>query len=154
CRSIEGDTMNHEEDLLQQIVRIANISRAFFVEMKPRVHDGDVRAAFKYVSDVKNRFTLDLAPWAPACKVDDSYHVSVASRVERVYIGLKRSFDGARPQASAGLLDMGERELLRLVERLLEVAESPVLCSLLRAHYPALLVCREAMSRLREKIVA
>jgi hypothetical protein len=45
--------MNREEDLLQQIVSIASVGRDFFVEMKSRVADSEVRAAFDYISDVR-----------------------------------------------------------------------------------------------------
>ena len=146
--------MNREEDLLQQIVRIASIGRDFFIEMKSRVADSEVRAAFEYISDVKSRFVLDVAPWAPTDGVSESHHVSAAASAERIYVDLKRSFDGAQPQLSAGLLDIGEQQLMRLVERAFEVAKSPVLRKLLKAHYPSLVVCREAMSRLSARRVA
>jgi hypothetical protein len=55
---------------------------------------------------------------------------------------------------SAGLLDIGEQQLIRLVERAFETSQSPVLRKLLKAHYPALVVCREAMSRLSARKVA
>jgi uncharacterized protein (TIGR02284 family) len=148
-----GDTMDREEDLLQQIVRIAGIGRDFFNEMKPRVADSEVRAAFEYISDVKSRLVLDLTPWAPAGK-SENHHVSAAASAERIYVDLKRSFDGAQPHLSAGLLDIGEQQLMRLVERSFEVTKSPVLRKLLKAHYPSLVVCREAMSRLSARRVA
>ena len=50
----------------EEIVRIASIGRDFFIEMKPRVIDSEVRAAFEYISDVKSRFVLDMTQWAPA----------------------------------------------------------------------------------------
>jgi uncharacterized protein (TIGR02284 family) len=149
-----GATMNREEDLLQQVIRIASIGRDFFVEMKTRISDSEVRAAFEYISDVKSRFVLDLAPWVPAGKLDDQHHVSAAASAARIYVDLKRSFDGTRPQLSAGLLDIGEQQLIRLVERVFETAKSPVLRKLLKAHYPSLIICREAMSRLSARRVA
>jgi len=145
--------MNREEDLLQQIVRIASIGRDFFVEMKPRVIDSEVRAAFEYIADVKSRFVLDMTPWAPAGK-QENHHVSAAASAERIYVDLKRSFDGTQPHLSAGLLDIGEQQLMRLVERAFEIAKSPVLRDLLKAHYQSLVVCREAMSRLSARRVA
>jgi len=145
--------MNREEDLLQQIVRIASIGRDFFVEMTPRIADSEVRAAFEYISDVKNRFAQDLTPWAPAGK-PENHHVSAAASAERIYVDLKRSFDGRQPHLSAGLLDIGEQQLMRLVERAFEIAKSPVLRKLLKAHYPSLVVCREAMSRLSARRAA
>ena len=145
--------MNREEDLLHQIVRIASIGRDFFVEMKLRVVDSEVRAAFEYIADVKNRFVLDMTPWAPAGKAEN-HHVSAAASAERIYVDLKRSFDGAQPHLSAGLLDIGEQQLMRLVERTFEIAKSPVLRKLLKAHYPSLVVCREAMSRLSARRAA
>ena len=80
--------------------------------------------------------------------------VSAAASAERIYVDLKRTFDGAQPQLSAGLLDIGEQQLMRLVERAFEVAKSPVLRKLLKAHYPSLVVCREAMARLSSRKVA
>jgi uncharacterized protein (TIGR02284 family) len=145
--------MNREEDLLQQIVRIASIGRDFFVEMKPRVADSEVHAAFEYIADVKSRFVLDITPWAPSGG-GENHHVSAAASAERIYVDLKRTFDGAQPQLSAGLLDIGEQQLMRLVERAFEVAKSPVLRKLLKAHYPSLVVCREAMARLSSRKVA
>ena len=145
--------MNREEDLLQQMVRIASIGRDFFTEMKSRVADSEVRAAFEYISDVKSRFVLDVTPWAPA-GAPENHHVSAAASAERIYVDLKRSFDGAQPHLSAGLLDIGEQQLMRLVERAFEIAKSPVLRKLLKAHYPSLVVCREAMSRLSTRRVA
>jgi len=145
--------MNREEDLLQQAVRIASSGRDFFIEMKPRVADSEVRAAFEFICDVKSRLVMDLTPWASAAKSDD-HHVSAAASAERIYVDLKRSFDGAQPQLSAGLLDIGEQQLIRLVERSFELTKSPVLRKLLKAHYPSLVVCREAMSRLSARRVA
>jgi len=145
--------MNREEDLLQQIVSIASSGRDFFVEMKSRVADSEVRAAFEYLSDVKSRLVLDLAVWESAGS-PQHHHVSAAASAERIYVDLRRTFDGTRPQLSAGLLDIGEQQLTRLVERAFESAQSPVLRKLLKAHYPALVVCREAMSRLGARKVA
>ena len=145
--------MNREEDLLQQIVSIASVGRDFFVEMKSRVADSEVHAAFDYISDVKGRLVLELAAWASAGS-PLGHHVSAAASAERIYVDLKRTFDGTRPQLSAGLLDIGEQQLIRLVERAFETSQSPVLRKLLKAHYPALVVCREAMSRLSARKVA
>jgi uncharacterized protein (TIGR02284 family) len=145
--------MNREEDLLQQIMRIASIGRDFFIEMKTRIADTEVRTAFEYISDVKSRFVLDLTPWVPTGKPDD-HHVSAAASAARIYVDLKRTFDSTRPQLSAGLLDIGEQQLMRLVERAFETAKSPVLRKLLKVHYPSLVVCREAMSRLSARRVA
>jgi len=145
--------MNREEDLLQQIVSIASVGRDFFVEMKSRVADSEVRAAFDYISDVKGRLVLELAAWASEGS-PLGHHVSAAASAERIYVDLKRTFDGTRPQLSAGLLDIGEQQLIRLVERAFETSQSPVLRKLLKAHYPALVVCREAMSRLSARKVA
>jgi len=146
--------MNREEDLLQQIMRVASIGRDFFVEMRTRVKDAEIAAAFEYISDVKNRFLLDLTPWVPGGRSVANHHVSPAASAERIYVDLKRSFDGSAPQLSAGLLDIGEQQLMRLVERAFESAKSPVLRNLLKAHYPALVVCREAMTRLSARKVA
>ena len=145
--------MNREGDLLQQVVRIASIGRDFFVEMKPRVANIEVRAAFEYISDVKSRFVLDIVPWAPADS-GENHHVSAAASAERIYVDLRRSFDGAQPQLSAGLLDIGEQQLMRLVERAFEITKTPALRKLLKAHYPSLVVCREAMLRLSARRVA
>lgn len=145
--------MEREQDLLQQIVRIASVGRDFFVEMQGRIRDREVRAAFEYIADIKNRFVLELMPWVPA-GTSENHHVSAAASAERIYVDLKRTFDGARPQSSAGLLDIGEQHLMRLVERSFEAAKSPLLRDLLKAHYPELVVCREAMSRLSTRKVA
>ena len=145
--------MNREEDLLQQITRIAGAGCDFFVEMRSRIADNEVRAAFDYISEVKSQFVLDLTPWAPAEKAAE-HHVSAAASAERIYVDLRRTFDGTRPQLSAGLLDIGEQQLMRLVERVFETAKSPALRQTLKAHYPALVVCREAMSKLSARRVA
>jgi uncharacterized protein (TIGR02284 family) len=144
--------MQREEDLLQQIVRIAGIGRDFFIEARKRITDSEISAAFEYIGDVKSRFVQDLAPLVPAGSHD--HHVSAANSAERIYLDLKRSFDPRQPQRSAGLLDIGEQQLMRLVERTFEATQSSALRNLLKAHYPALVVCREAMTRLSARRVA
>jgi uncharacterized protein (TIGR02284 family) len=145
--------MNREEDLLQQIVRIATTGRDFFIEVTPRITDSEVRAAFDYIAEAKRRFVLELTPWTRETTTEE-HHVSAAASAERIYVDLRRTFDGTRPQLSAGLLDIGEQQLMRLVERTFESAKSPLLRRLLKVHYPSLVVCREAMSRLSARRVA
>jgi len=139
--------MNREEDLLQQIMRIACVGRDFFTDVQPRIADPEIRAAFEYIGDTKGRFIVELAPWVRSGEAQ-SDHVSAAMSAEKIYVDLKRRFNAAVPQASAALLAIGEGQLVRLVERAYESAGSSVLQKLLKVHYPALVICREAMSRL------
>jgi uncharacterized protein (TIGR02284 family) len=145
--------MSREQELLQQIVRIATSGRNFFADMKTRIADPEVHTAFEYISDVKDRFVRDLSQWVPAGKAE-FHDNATATNIERFYASLKRTFDGARPQRSAAVLDVSEQQLMCLVERAFEVVQSPVLRSLLKAHYPALVVCREAMARLHTRKAA
>ena len=145
--------MNREEDLLQQIMRIACVGRDFFSDVQPSIADPEVRAAFEYIGDTKSRFIVELAPWVQNGEAQ-THHVSAAMSAEKIYVDLKRRFNVTVPQSSAALLAIGEGQLVRLVERAFECANSPVLRKLLKVHYPALVICREAMSRLSVRRVA
>jgi hypothetical protein len=151
-----GKNMNRQEDLLQQITRIARSSHGFFVDVYPGVTDAEVRTAFAYISEVKGRLLQDLAPWMPpaATSTDPTDHISPATVVEKMYADARRNFRGATPAASAGALSVGEEQLLRLLERAFAGSSASILKNLLKSYYPQLVICREAMSRLHARLAA
>ena len=148
--------MNHQDDLLQQIARIARSSHDFFVEVYPGVIDAEVRTTFAYVSEVKIRLLEDLAPWMlPAAAGNGpADHISPATIVEKMYDHARETFRGASPAASAGALSIGEEQLLRLLERAFAGSSNGPLKDLLKSYYPQLMICREAMSRLHARLAA
>ena len=151
--------MNRHEDLLQQIARIARSSRDFFVDAYPLVTDPDVRTAFSYISEVKRQLLLDLAPWLPQAEQDiadqdRADHISPAAIVEKMYTEARQNFRGKSPAASAKALGFAEEQLLRLVERAFEDSSVPEVKQLLKSYYSQLIICREAMLRLRTRLAA
>jgi len=144
--------MDREHDLLLESMHIARVSRDFFVDVLPEIDDVEVRTAFKYVVATKCKFIYDIAPYLPETDSSGAY-LSAAMSVEKIYVGLRRTFYAAAPEMSAGLLCIGEEQLVRSVERLFACARALVVKKILKAHYPSLLVCREAMSRLRARQV-
>jgi hypothetical protein len=146
--------MNRQEDLLRQIIRIAKSGRDYFAAVYPSVIDADMRSAFVYMSEIKERLIADIEPWIPAIQEDVSDHVSPAALVEKMYRDARAAFRTSEPAASAKALTVAEEQLSRLVERTFEVTTDARLKDALKAHYPQLLVCVEAMRRLRARMAA
>ncbi|MDR3386084.1 MAG: hypothetical protein P4L92_03455 [Rudaea sp.] len=148
--------MNRHEDLLQQIARIARASHDFFVDVYPGVTDAEVRTAFAYISEIKSRLVADLEPWLAPTAANGGMgdHISPASVVEKMYADVRRNFRGNQPAASAAALGFGEEQLLRLTERAFSDASVSSLRELLKSYYPQLVICREAMFRLRARQAA
>lgn len=146
--------MQRQEQVLERIARIARCGYDFFVSVYPRVQDPEVRTAFAYIADVKNRFLVDLAPWLANVEHDEQDSISPTAIIARMYADLTRNFSGAAPAVSANALSFAEEQLLRLIERGFENASVPALKDLFKTYYPQLIVCRDAMRRLRERIAA
>lgn len=146
--------MNREQELLQQVLRIATAGRKFFTTVTPTIVDVEVRSAFDYIAEVKTRLIGDITPWVREPATDAPQHVSAAVSVEKTYADLERTFRRDPPAASARLLAIGEEQLLRTVERTFEESRIPVLKDLLKTYYPQLVICREAMTRLRSREAA
>jgi len=153
--------MNRQEDVLHQVARIARSGRDFFVEVYPGVIDPEVRTTFSYIAEVKERLLTDLLPWlTPPLEAsipppgDSADHISPAATVAKAYADARKTFRGAAPAASAAALAFGEEQLLRLLGRAFEQAENQSLKQLLKSYHPQLVICREAMSRLRARQVA
>ena len=152
--------MKSHDDVLQQIVRIAQSGRDFFVQMYPRVTDPEERTAFTYISEVKSQLLTDLAPWVPTIaqnpvgSVDQPSveHASPAAIIEKMYAEARKHFRGEAPGANA--LRFGEEQLIRLVERAFEESSVPALKEILKSYYGQLVICREAMWRLQLRLAA
>ena len=153
--------MNRQEDVLHQVARITRSGRDFFVGIYPGVVDAEVRATFSYIAEVKNRLLADLAPWLtppldstnPAAE-DPADHISPATIVAKTYADARQTFRGAAPAASAATLGFGEEQLLRLLARAFEQSEPRALKQILKSYHPQLVICREAMLRLRARQAA
>jgi hypothetical protein len=146
--------MDREQDLLQQVLRIARAGRKFFTAVTPTITDAEVRSGFEYISEVKVRLIGDLSPWTREMSDEPMQHVSAAVSVEKVYADLERTFRKEPPAASSRLLAIGEEQLLRSVERTFDTTQNEQLKALLKTYYPQLVICREAMSRLRTRQAA
>ena len=150
--------MNRHEDVLQQVARIARSGRDFFVAMYPNVVDAEVRMTFAYIAEVKNRLLTDLTPWLTAgvdlAKEDPADHISPAAIMAKTYADTRKAFSGGNPAAGAAALSFGEEQLTRLLERAFEQSSSPPLKQVLKSYHPQLVICREAMRRLRARQAA
>lgn len=152
--------MKSHEDVLQQIVRIAQSGRDFFVQMYPRVTDPEERMAFTYISEVKNQLLVDLAPWVPKVESKSAAsaalplaeRTSPAAIVEKLYVEARKNFRGEA--AGANALRFAEEQLIRLVERAFEESSVPALKEILKSYYGQLVICREAMWRLQLRLAA
>ena len=148
--------MNHVEDLLLQIARIARSGRDFFVAAEPRINDAEIRMAFEYIGQVKGRLAADLAPFVARTQTAQptpAPSVSAAANIEKMY----RDIGAALPRVNrvnANALASSEEHLLRLVERAFETSQNAKLKELLKLYYPQLVICREAMTRLRARQAA
>ncbi|HEX6834701.1 MAG TPA: hypothetical protein VF132_14275 [Rudaea sp.] len=147
--------MEREQDLLQQTLRMARAGRKFFAAVTPSINDAEVRGAFEYICEVKARLVGDLERLVSAPADDTAEeHVSAAVSLEKTYATLEKTFRNEPPAASARLLALGEEQLLRAVERSFEAARHATLKELLKTYYPQLVICREAMARLRSRQAA
>ncbi len=153
--------MHRQEDILHQVACIARSGRDFFVQVHPGIVDPEVRTTFAYIAEVKDRLLTDLLPWltpalepssTPAQDSDD--RISPAVIVAKAYGDARKMFRGDAPAASAAALIFGEEQLLRLFERAFEQAENEALKQLLKSYHPQLVISREAMTRLRARLVA
>ena len=145
--------MNSNEQVLQNLARIAQSGRDFFTEVYSRVHSSEVRTAFAYVADVKTRLLRDLTPWVPRIERGDD-RTSPAAVVEKMYEDARKSFRGDVPAPVAHALGFGEAQLCKLLQRAFEEAASPALKQVLKSYYAELLICRQAMWRLHARLAA
>ena len=147
--------MKSNEQVLQNMVRIARSGRDFFAQLYPRVTDPEVRMAFSYVTDVKNRLVNDLTPYVTATAVDEQDRTSPAALVEKAYAEARRHFRGDAPAELGPALSIGEMHLCRLLERAFEDAASPPqLKRVLKGYYAELMLCRQAMWKLQARRAA
>lgn len=135
---------------LQDIVRVAQSGHAFFVDIGSRASDGEVREAFAYVADVKKRLIDSLATWTPPLP-SGGRSSSIVVAVEKLYADVRRHFRSDTPQLVAHALAFGEDRLVKLTERAFEGTRVPALRQLLKSYYSELLICQQAMSRLRTR---
>jgi uncharacterized protein (TIGR02284 family) len=149
---MEMPTSQRVEALLRAIIRVAEAGREFFIGAQNRIADPDIRAAFAYAGDTKNRLISDLRPWLAhdAGGVADS----IAATLVRMYADARGALRRRAPAHLAHALGIGENHLIRLVERAFEDTEEPALRRLLKTHYAQLLVCRQAMWRLNGRLAA
>lgn len=146
--------MTETGQILQDIVRVAQSGRDFFAGTGPRVSEGEVRAAFGYVADVKKRLINSLAIWAPPMSGNSEGDTSTVAAVEKAYAGASRRFRKDAPASVAHALTFGEDRLLKLTERAFETTRVPALRQLLKAYYAEIAICRQTMSRLESRLAA
>jgi len=146
--------MKNNEQVLQNMMRIARSGRDFFAQIYPRVSDPEVRMAFSYVTDVKNRMLNDLSAWAPQPPEHSEDRTSPAAMVEKMYADARRNFRGDAPAETGNALSVGEVQLCRLLERAFEEVDSPALKRVLKSYYAELMLCRQAMWRLQARRAA
>ncbi len=146
--------IRQQNDLLQQVDRITRSGHRFFVGAYSSVTNAQVRTAFNYIIEVKKHLLIDLERWIKPG--NDSLHdmASPAAAVERTYEDLGRNFDANSLGTIAQELGFCEAQLLKLVERMFESTNDADLKRLLKAYYPQLIICREAMWRMSAQRVA
>lgn len=146
--------IRQQDDLMQQIDRIARSGHRFFVDAYSSLQDPEVRTAFNYIVDVKKQLLVDIARWITP--IHDSLHdaASPALAAERTYQDLGRNFQANSLSTNAQELGFCEAQLLKLVERVFEVTTDADLKRVLKAYYPQLIICREAMWRMSALRVA
>jgi len=145
--------MNSNEQVLQNMARIAQSGRDFFTDIYPRVLSSEVRTAFAYVADVKSRLLRDLAPWVPHIERSED-RTSPAATVEKMYDDARKAFRGDVPAPVAHALGFGEAQLCKLLQRAFDESDSPALKQMLKSYYAELLICRQAMWRLHARLAA
>ncbi|HET7065281.1 MAG TPA: hypothetical protein VFI49_13500 [Rudaea sp.] len=141
------------EQTLQDIVRVAQSGRDFFVDIGSRAVEREVRETFAYVADVKKRLIESLAAWTPAPPPSRRASGIVAA-VEKLYRDVRHHFRGDAPASVAHALTFGEDQLIKLTERAFEGTRVPALRQLLKSYYSELSICQQAMSRLRTHLAA
>jgi len=146
--------MNSNEQVLQNMARIAQSGREFFAEVYPRVLSPEVRQAFVYICDVKSRLLRDLQPWVPRIEPADGDRTSPAAMVEKMYGDARASFRTDVPATVANALGFAEAQLCKLLQRAFDEADSPALRQMLKSYYAELLICRQAMWRLHARLAA
>jgi hypothetical protein len=155
--------MHRHEDVLHQVAHMARSGRDFFSAVSTNIADAEVRTTFAYIAEVKSRLLTDLTPWLKAdadstrldpATEDSAEHISPAAIVAKTYSDMRKTFRGNAPAASAAALSFGEEQLLRLLGRAFEQSDAPALKQLLKSYHPQLVICREAMSRLRARQAA
>ena len=148
--------MNNLDDVLQQIRRIAQASRDFCAFAERTIANGEVHTAFEYIGQVKDKLAREMSGYvAPSAMVAAEASVSAASSAEKVYRDLRAGVSAAGiSAATAKTLAAGEEQLVRLCERAFELARTSDLKETLKAFYPQLVICREAMLRLRARQAA
>lgn len=146
--------MDHEQVSLTQVVRMARAGRKFFIAATQRISDAGVRDAFEHIAEVKSRLITDLEPWLFVSGAGAGEQISAAASMEKVYADLDRSFQGEAPASSAQTLARIEDRLLGAIKRAFEDARKETLRNLLKSYHPQLVICREAMMRLRGRQAA
>ena len=141
--------MPTNEQQLQDIVRLAQSGREFFLAAGPGAAETEVRAAFAYVADVKSRLIHGLAIWAPATATSGSVNAG-----EKLYNEARQSFRYDAPATAAPILTQAEDQLLRQVECAFEATRVPALRQLLKSFYSEVAICRQAMARLQSRLAA
>ncbi len=141
------------EQALQDIVRVAQSGRDLFVDMGARAGEGEVREAFAYVADVKERLIESLAAWTPPAP-SGRRATGIVAAVENLYADVRQHFRDDAPGSVAHALTFGEDQLIRLTERAFERTRVPALRQLLKSYYSELSICQQAMSRLRTRLAA
>lgn len=137
--------------LLRAIVRVAEAGRGFFITAQNRVADPEIRAAFAFAGDTRNRLIADLRPWLAR---SEGARDSIVATLVRMYADACGALGRRGPAHLAHALGIGENHLIRLIERAFDDAGEPALRRLLKAHYAQLLVCRQAMWRLNGRLAA
>ena len=146
--------MNSNEQVLQNMARIAQSGREFFASVYPRVVSPEVRQAFAYIADVKTRLLRDLQPWVPHVEKQPDDRTSPAALVEKMYTDSLRTFRSDVPATVANALGFAEAQLCKLLQRAFDEADSPALKQVLKSYYAELLICRQAMWRLHARLAA
>lgn len=146
--------MSDTEQSLQDLSRMARSGHRFFARTGPRASEDEVRAAFAYVADVKQRLAHSLSAWAPPpAKNRESGNAAVAI-VEKLYADASRNFRPEAPASVAHALTFAEDQLLKLTERTYEGTRVPALRQLLKEYYAEISMCRQTMSRLQARLAA
>ena len=141
------------ERALQDIVRVARSGRDLFIDIGARAGEGEVREAFAYVADVKQRLIESLAAWTPPAPPSGRASAT-ALAVEKLYGDVRQHFRADAPASVGHALAFAEGQLLRLAERAFEGTRVPALRELLKSYYSELSICQQAMSRLRTRLAA
>ena len=146
--------MNSNEQVLQNMARIAQSGREFFADVYPRVMSPEVRQAFVYICDVKGRLLRDLQPWVPHVESAGDARTSPAAMVEKMYADARKSFRTDVPATVANALGFAEAQLCKLLQRAFDESDSPALRQVLKSYYAELLICCQAMWRLHARLAA